>query len=190
MRFVVAMVIILIIGVLAVSLYSKVRTRAHLREFANAVAELRIVPVGWAGSVAAMAVAAEAVVLVLLAWPRSSVLGLAAATLLFGGFAIALSIALRRGTRVGCHCFGASNTPVSGRHVARSGALCVVALGALCCAFFLPDDPLTGLNPPTALVAVTGSGVIVSVLVWLDDVAWLFRGTPASGRAYVASSHR
>ncbi|MDG4828967.1 hypothetical protein O7627_06550 [Solwaraspora sp. WMMD1047] len=180
MRVVVTTVIFLIIGVLAVSLFTKIRGPGSFRGFVGAVAGLRVIPAGWAGPVAVVAVSAEAVVVGLLAWPAALAPGLAAATLLFGGFTATLLAAIRRGAQVGCHCFGASAAPVAVRHAVRSGFLAIAAAAAFCCVPLLPADPRTGLGASELLAALATAGVAVAVLVRLDDLVWLFRGpTPA-----------
>lgn len=176
MRAVIATVMFLVIGVLAVSLISKVRGRGSFLAFADALAGMKVIPAGWARPVAGATIAAEAVVLALLVWPGGAVAGLAAATLLFGGFTAALFTAVRRGTTVGCHCFGATSAPVARRHVARSGFLLAASLGALCGALAVSTRPLSGMPAPQLLIALTTAAIVVVVLVRLDDLAWLFRG--------------
>jgi hypothetical protein len=177
MRVAVATVAFVVIGVLAVSVASKVRGRAAFRGFVGAVAGLRVVPSGWAVPVAVASVAFEVLVLLLVLWPAGPAAGLAAAGTLFGGFAVALAVAVHRGARVGCHCFGATETPVARLHVARAGSLALLSLGASAGALAAPAPSLAGLGGPQTLVALTVAGVAVVALVRLDDLAWLFRGT-------------
>ncbi|GIE99578.1 MauE/DoxX family redox-associated membrane protein [Paractinoplanes rishiriensis] len=178
MRVVIASIILLIAGVLVVSLAGKLRGRAAFRGFAAAVVEMGLVRPRLGRPVAALAIGAEATVLVLLAWPAGTVPGLAAAALLFAGFTAALAVAVRRGARAGCHCFGASSTPVARRHVLRGGFLGTVAAAA---AVLAPAGPLTGISAPQALTAAAAAAVGVAALVWLDDLVWLFRrATPTA----------
>jgi hypothetical protein len=163
----------LVIAVLAVSVISKVRGRASLREFVAAVAQMRVVPARWAVPAATAAIVAEASVLALVAVPQTVQVGLGAATLLFGGFTAVLARAVSRGAQVGCHCFGASRTPVARRHVVRSGVLCAAALGGT---LTLPSYPLTGIASPEILVAVVVAAIAATALVRLDDLFWLVRG--------------
>lgn len=183
MRVVIATIILLLAGVLVVSLAGKLRGPAAFRGFAAAIVAMGLVRPRRAVPVAALAVGAEAVVLVLLAWPGAAVPGLAAATLLFAGFTAALAVAVRRGARAGCHCFGASSAPVGRRHVLRGGFLCAAAAGAAAASTALvsPGSPLAGMSAPQALSAAVAAAVGVAALVWLDDLVWLFRRpTPTS----------
>jgi hypothetical protein len=58
----------------------------------------------------------------------------------------------------------------------RSGFLCVAAFAALGGAWAMPARPLTGIASPEIGVAVVAAAVIVTLLVRLDDLFWLFRG--------------
>jgi hypothetical protein len=180
MRVVVTAVTFLIMGTLAISLIGKIRSRAAFSEFAAAVAGLRVVPEGWATAVAVGSVASEVFVLLLL--PVGPAAGLAAAAVLFAGFTTALALAIRRGARVACHCFGASQTPVAPRHVLRSGLLTALACGASVYSLAAAAPSLGGIEPPQMLVAVTAAGIAVVALVRLDDLVWLFRGTTSTAR--------
>jgi hypothetical protein len=174
MRLLVATVVFLIAGVLAVSLVSKLRSRSSLRAFATGLGELRVLPAGLARPVAGAAVVAEAAALGLLLWPGTAIAGLGLAVLLFGGFTTALVLAVRRGSQAGCRCFGATSAPVAWRHVARSGALGAAALVALAAQLVEATRPLTGIGGPQTVVAVGVAAMGVGALVWLDELAWLF----------------
>jgi hypothetical protein len=179
MHLLVTTVVLLIAGVLAVSLVSKLRSRSSLRAFATGLDELRVLPAGLARPVAGAAIAAEAATLGLLLWPGTATAGLGLALLLFGGFTTALVLAVRRGSRAGCQCFGASSPPVAWRHVARSGALGAAALVALAAQFVEATRPLSGVGGPQMVVAAGAAALGVGALVWLDELAWLFgRTTP------------
>jgi Methylamine utilisation protein MauE len=182
MRVVVTAVTFLVIGTLAISLIGKIRGRAAFREFVGAVAGLRVVPDGWATTAAVGSVAFEALVLLLLLLPVGPAAGLAAAAVLFAGFTTALAVAIRRGARVGCHCFGASETPVAPRHVVRSGLLAALACGASAYALAASAPSLGGIGAPQTLVAAAAAGIAVVALVRLDDLVWLFRGTTRTAR--------
>ncbi|EXG82555.1 MauE/DoxX family redox-associated membrane protein [Cryptosporangium arvum] len=179
MRVVVATVALVVIGVLSVSLFSKLRSRGDFRDFVGGLGALRVVPGRWAPPLAALAVVAEAAVLGALVWPGGLVAGLAGATLLFGGFTAALSVAVGRRATTGCHCFGVSSTPVARRHVARSGVLAAASLVALGGAVTTSTERVTGLPAAQLIVAFAAAGFLVASLVWLDELLWLFR-RPAS----------
>lgn len=181
MRLLVATLVLLIAGVLAVSLLGKLRSRASLRAFAAGLGELRVLPRMPARPVAGATVAAEALTLGLLLWPATAVAGSAVAVLLFGGFTTALVVAVRRGSRAGCQCFGATSAPVAWRHVARSGGLGAAALVVLVAQLATGQPPLAGAGV-AQLVAAAGLAVVgAGVLVWLDELAWLF-GTTTPAR--------
>lgn len=175
MRVYIASAIFLFAGTLVVSSVSKIRSRAHFRAFTGAVAGMGVVTGRWAGPAAIAAVAGELSVLAMLLWPPTAVAGLAAATALFAGFTVVLARAVRRDAGVSCHCFGASRSPVAWRHVARAGLLCAVAAGALVGAAATPVVPITHIEAWQALIAVVAAGAGVAALVWLDELAWLFR---------------
>ncbi|MBO3737440.1 MauE/DoxX family redox-associated membrane protein [Actinoplanes flavus] len=172
MRVVTVICILLLTGVLAISLISKLRSRAGFTAFAGAVVDFGLAPRHRARPVAAAAVAAEMIVVAALFRPSGATVGLALAAALFAVFTVALATAVRRGSRAGCHCFGASSAPVSRRHVLRAALLCAVATGALAG----PADPLTGLTGPQALAAAAVAAIGVAALAWLDEIVWLFRG--------------
>lgn len=168
--------ILTLAGVLAISVIGKVRSRMSFHAFADAIAQLRVAPVRWSRPVAVASIAAEAAVLALVLWPGGTVIGLAAAVLLFGAFTVVLARAVRQGSTAGCHCFGPTDTPVAWRHVARSGFLAGTAAGALLGAITLPAISLRGLEPPHLILALSLAGFIVTTLVRLDDLTWLLRG--------------
>lgn len=175
MRVVITTAVLVIVGVLAVSLISKLRSRSGFALFADAIADMGLVRASWARPAAALSMAAEAVVLAMLILPVSTVPGLAAAAVLFACFAATLATAVRRGVQVACHCFGASSTPVAWRHVVRGGILCAVAFTALCCASVSDTPAFTQIGAPQMLAATVVAGICVAALVWIDDLVWLFR---------------
>ncbi|MEO3746637.1 MauE/DoxX family redox-associated membrane protein [Plantactinospora sp. B5E13] len=163
-------------GALAISVVGKVRTRSAFAAFADAITGLRVLPPPWSRPAAAASIAAEMLVLALLFWPGGASVGLAAAVLLFGAFALVLALAIRRGATVGCHCFGPTGAPVSRRHVIRSGFLSAVSFGALVGTIAQPATSLSRLDPPQLVLACVAAGLVVAALVWLDDLVWLLRG--------------
>ncbi|MEH1124893.1 MauE/DoxX family redox-associated membrane protein [Micromonospora sp. CPCC 206061] len=168
--------ILTVSGVLAISIIGKVRTRVGFHAFADAITGLQVISPRWSRLVAAASIAAETFVLALLVWPGGAPAGLAAAVLLFGAFAFVLARAIRRGSTVGCHCFGPTSAPVAWRHVIRSGFLAVASFGALLGTIALPAVSLGSLDPPQLLLALFVAGIVVMALVWLDDLTWLLRG--------------
>ncbi|MEU0550771.1 MauE/DoxX family redox-associated membrane protein [Micromonospora sp. NPDC005979] len=168
--------ILTLAGALAISIVGKVRNRASFETFAHAVSELRVTSTRRSRPVAAASITAEAGVLALVLWPETATIGLAAAVLLFGAFAVALTHAVRQGSTSGCHCFGPTSATVAWRHVVRTGLLAAAAAGALWGATTLPTVSLGMLPPAQFLVAFTIAAFVTTTLVRLDDLAWLING--------------
>jgi hypothetical protein len=80
----------------------------HPLAFAKAIEGYRILPRALARPAAVAIALAEAGCAVLLAVPLTRLAGLAVAGGLVGAFLAAMSLALARGQRIGCGCFGAS----------------------------------------------------------------------------------
>jgi methylamine utilization protein MauE len=147
--------------VFAVSAWSKLR---DFRGFAHSVPDLAPVPARWVTPVSVTVVAAESATAVLVLIPATATLGFALALALMLAFIAGIAHALRRGRRTSCRCFGASDTPVGPRHIARNFALAVVAvLGALA----------PGHAIPFAGFALAGlTGIVLAVfVVAMDDIA-------------------
>jgi uncharacterized membrane protein YphA (DoxX/SURF4 family) len=164
---------VLIAVVFLVSVATKV---ADLPAFVDSVRQLRVVPAPLARACAGVVVVAEAAIVLLLAVPVAATalagFGLAVAVLV--AFGAAITLALRRGRRAPCRCFGRSTVPLGPHHVARNGVLAAVAvLGAVATAGAGPAHP-GGL----AVAAVAGAvaGLLVTAL---DDIVALFRPTAA-----------
>jgi len=169
--------ILMVIGVLAISVISKVSTPTGFRAFADAIVGLQVTSKRWSRPMAAASIVAETIVLACLAWPNGGTVGLAAAVPLFGIFTAVLARAVRQGSTVGCHCFGPTSASVSWRHVIRSGFLSVASFFAFLGATALPAVSLSVLGPPQLLLAISVAGILVVALIWLDDLIWLLRGT-------------
>lgn len=158
------------------SFASKVRGRAQYTGYLAATR--RLIP-RWAlsrvpaGALAAVVVAAEAAVPVLLAVPGLVLAGLDLSLVLVSGFAVATAAALRRGERAPCHCFGSSQRQLDGGHVARDGVLAAVAVAGMVAAAS-GAGPLEATR--AAVVAAVSIAAAVAVLV-SDAVADVFRPT-------------
>jgi hypothetical protein len=162
--------------VLAVSLVSKLRSATAFRRFRDGLGDLGV-PARLGTTAAVAAVLGESVTLGLVVVPATAVIGLFAAGSLFVAFALVLGRAVAQGTAASCHCFGATKDNVSARHVARTGALAVLAYAAgVLDAAAYPWHLFA--DPPTALVAVAVSAVAVAAVVHLDELTWLFGGSP------------
>ncbi|WIX98308.1 MauE/DoxX family redox-associated membrane protein [Amycolatopsis mongoliensis] len=154
----------LIAVVFAVSSVSKLR---DFRGFARSVPVLVPMPARWVLPVSVAVVAAEGSTAVLVVVPATATAGFVLASGLLPAFTAAIAASLRRGQRVPCRCFGAADTPVGPRHLARNIVLaCLAVLGALA-----PEH-----LPPVAGAAVAVAvGVVVAVLVTaMDDIAVVF----------------
>lgn len=173
---VLSVAVLTIAGVLAVSLLSKLRSATAFRRFRDGVVDLGI-PARLGTTAAIAAVVGESVTLGLVVVPATAAIGLFAAGSIFVVFALVLWRAVARGAAVSCHCFGATKDTVSARHVARTCALAVLAYaaGVLDAAAY---PSYVSSDPPTAIVAVAVSGVAVAAVVYLDELMWLFGGSP------------
>jgi hypothetical protein len=141
--------------------------------FATSVRSLPLVPGRYARAVAIGVVTAELGTPVLLAVPATVRLGFAWAGLLVGAFLVAILVALGRGVRADCACFGLRPVPFGRRHVLRNAILLgITVVGGL--AAGSPGGYTTG----AAMLAVTTGLVATVLIVSFDDVAELFVGPP------------
>lgn len=158
--------------VFLVSASGKLRGRLGFRAFVSWLAALPVplVP-SRARAVAGVMAAAEALIVVLVVLPWTARAGLVLAAVVLGVFAAGTGLAVARGTRAPCQCFGVSASPLGRRHVVRDALLAVMA-GAGAAAV----GP-GGARPAGAAVSL-GAGLVVAVfVVLLDDVAVLFTRT-------------
>lgn len=156
--------------VFAVSVIAKVRRRAAFESFKSWLATLPL-PVAseWPAACAIGLTAIELGVAVLVAFPRLAPAGLGLAAVLLAIFACGAWLALQRGTRSPCHCFGAGVAPLGRRHVVRDFTLCAMSVTGAVAA--RPVTEVGGI--------VISAGVAVAVafsFIFLDDVAALFTG--------------
>ncbi|WP_328451337.1 MauE/DoxX family redox-associated membrane protein [Amycolatopsis sp. NBC_00438] len=154
----------LIAVVFAASSLSKFR---DFRGFARSVPALVPMPANAVLPVSVAVVAAEGGVAVLVVVPATGTAGFLLASLLLLAFAAAIGTALRRGRPAPCRCFGAGDTPVGPRHLARNAVLlCLAVAGALAPAH-LP--PVAG-----AALAVAAGGAVAVLVIAMDDIAVVF----------------
>jgi hypothetical protein len=119
--------------------------------------------------VAAGVLAAEVLAVLLSAPPATARLGLLLAAGLLAGFAGAVAVAIRRGVRRACRCFGAASTrPMSRAHIVRN----VAASVAVCAAAVAPAGPTAGA-PVLLLSVFVGTAAAVG-FVAADHLAFLF----------------
>jgi hypothetical protein len=164
--------------VFVISAVEKLGGRARFREFRSSLSGMRVVPVRLVGPVAGLVVAGELTVplLLLAPWPSEAApfAGLTVATLLLGGFTIAIAAVLRRGTPAACRCFGGAAAPFGRRHVVRNLALAAVSSGGAIAT--IADPSMTW----RAVVAVPVAVLCAVLVARLDDLVALFTPTPAA----------
>lgn len=170
----------LIGAVFVVSSVSKVAGRGAFGAFAASVRDMRLLPPRLARPVARGVVVTEFAVCALVVVPAAAAAGLTLAAMLLGVFAAGITLAVRRGVRAPCRCFGVSATPLGPRQIARNLVLAAVAvLGAVCGAL-----PTAGaVRWGGAAVAVSGGLLLGGLVAVLDDIFELYRPVPvADGR--------
>jgi hypothetical protein len=160
--------------VFLLSAAGKLRNRRSYAEFVAATGRLSPWPAATATTrlLAAAVVAAELAVLPLLLTPVTAWAGFAVATALLIAFTGAIGLALRRGERTPCRCFGSSSRqPLGSAQVVRNLVLLSV------CAFGLVGGQLPAPPPhPAGVLLAVGAGALAAtVVVVLDDVVALFR---------------
>jgi hypothetical protein len=172
----------------AASAWSKLRSRAAQKAFAESLRPLPFVPSGLVTPVAAAATVAEAGIVLGLGaamvamvggWPAARPLGVLALALtgaLLAVLTAGVALAVRRGTGARCACFGAAERPMSTRHVVRNGLLLVAAGVAVLGLAVAGDGPL-GLAGTA--VALPAGAIGALLLIRLDDLVDLFTQVPA-----------
>ncbi|MEU8172870.1 MauE/DoxX family redox-associated membrane protein [Microbispora hainanensis] len=159
--------------VFLMSAVSKLRGRAAYEEFTAATRALVRLP---ARPVAALVVTAEAAVAPLLAWPPTVLAGFCLALGLLVAFTVAIAVALRRGRRVSCRCFGASAVPVGPGHLVRNAVfLAAAAAGAVQAG---AGTVLAGLGPAGFAAVALAAGAAAVLLSAIGEIAGLFTSSP------------
>ncbi|GAB3151882.1 MauE/DoxX family redox-associated membrane protein [Microbispora hainanensis] len=159
--------------VFLMSAVSKLRGRAAYEEFTAATRVLVRLP---ARPVAALVVTAEAAVAPLLAWPPTVLAGFCLALGLLVAFTVAIAVALRRGRRVPCRCFGASAVPVGPGHLARNAVLLAAAMAGAVQAG--AGTVLAGLGPAGFAAVALAAGAAAVLLSAIGEIAGLFTSSP------------
>lgn len=169
---------VLLAVVFAASAAGKLRP-AGFRDFRDTVADWTRgrVPVT---PLAAGVVVAEAATPVLLAAAPAA--GLALAAVLLAGFTVAMALRLRRGTPTHCRCFGATDVPVSTRHLVRNAVLLAVVGAAVVAATATGgtggwDAGWDGSRAAGSAVAAALAACLAVLVIRLDDVVALFLPT-------------
>jgi hypothetical protein len=163
----------LLLGVFAVALLGKVRTATAFKEFTASVVELRLLPRNLSRLAAMAAVAVECAIVVSLAMTSTVDAGFGLAIALLVVFTGGILLALRRGRRASCRCFGASATRLGPVHVTRNVTLIAIAVGGL-----LTTAVTAGSPHPAGIAVALGAALVgVVLVVRLDDLAALFTPT-------------
>jgi hypothetical protein len=167
---------VLLGGVFAVSACSKLYSRAAFADFTAATARLTGARAARARQLAVATAAAEIAVVLALIVPALALWGFAAGTGLLAVLTVAIVRSLRRGHRVPCRCFGASNSPLGTQHVVRNTALAAFGVLGIAAGISGEAAPLDlGLACVVAFAALVG----VALTARLDDLIGLFRNTTA-----------
>ncbi|MEV4324022.1 MauE/DoxX family redox-associated membrane protein [Microbispora rosea] len=162
--------------VFLMSAVSKLRGRAAYEEFTAATRALVRLP---SRLVAALVVAAEIAVAPLLAWRPTALAGFGVALGLLVAFTAAIVVALRRGRRVPCRCFGASAVPVGAGHLARNAVLIVAAAAGAVQAgagavHAGTGAVFAGLGPAGLAAVALAAGAVAVLLSAIGEIAGLF----------------
>ncbi|MER5768476.1 MauE/DoxX family redox-associated membrane protein [Streptomyces sp. NPDC001985] len=165
---------ILLIGVFLTAVAGKARSRTAFAAFERSLAGLGLLPARLSRAVAVSVIAAESATVVLLVPAPTVPLGFALGALLLLGFSAGIALALRRGRRAPCRCFGASAAPLGPVHVVRN--LLLAAAGAAG-AVLVAAGPADGWppHPGGAAIACASALVVVVLTVRLDDLTELLR---------------
>jgi hypothetical protein len=132
--------------------------------FLRSVPALAPVRPRWVAPLAVGVVAAELAVSVLVLVPGTATYGFVLAGALLLAFAGAIGVALRRGQRSSCRCFGVSSAPLHPGHVARN--LMLVGLAAI--GGSAPHHlPSMGGLAVAALAGAVGAVLVIAA----DDIA-------------------
>ena len=157
--------------VFAVSVFTKLRSGSAFRAFSAWVATLPLLPKGGRSAIAIMVAVAEAVTVLLVALPWTSVAGLVVAAAVLAVFTAGTFMAARsQAGAVPCQCFGPSSVPLGMPHAARNALLCVAAAAGAA-----GVGPVAAYLPGVALSLGIGAAAALPV-IFLDDLIALFAG--------------
>ncbi len=178
--------------VFGASAWSKVHSRAAGRSFAGSLRPLGLLPDRLIAPVARVVTAGEAILTVGLTWAMLAtvvalpgerivvVAVLAAAGLLLSVLTSGIGLALGRNADGRCACFGATERPLSRRHLARNALLLLVVAGGLASVATAPARPAA----PAGIVLGLATGLAAAlVLIHLDDLVTLFGPVRTGGSA-------
>ncbi|GAA2454815.1 MauE/DoxX family redox-associated membrane protein [Streptomyces macrosporus] len=166
-----------LIGVVfLVSSVGKVLGRRRFGDFVAAIRRVPAVPTQRATAVAAVVVAAEFAVWILLVIPTplTAAVGCALAAVLLAVFVIGIASALGHSVAVPCRCFGASTAVLGLPHLIRNAILALLAAAGAVSALWAASAS-TGTAPGVETVVAALAGALLGgLVVVLDDVLELF----------------
>lgn len=188
-------VLVVAAAVYGTSASAKLRSRGAYRTFRADLGEtalvsrrrLALAAAALAGTETVVAAsAAGAAFLVALSGPGSRAVAeavLAAAAVLTAVLAAGVGVALRRGTRTPCACFGpGSARPLGRAHLVRNLSLLAALLAAVA-GNGLSGAPAVGPALAGAVLAAVAAVVVSVLLVRLDDIVELFAPVSRGGGA-------
>ncbi|GAA2317062.1 MauE/DoxX family redox-associated membrane protein [Streptomyces violaceusniger] len=158
--------------VFLMSFLTKISGRASFARFVDSVRDMRLLPHPLSRPAALAVVVAEGTVCLLLAAPAApaTVAGFCLAAGLLAAFTTGIALALRRGVRTSCRCFGASDTLLGGLHIGRNAAL--IACSALGAVTVRTDGTTQAAG---SVLAVCTGLLLGGLVIKLDDLSELFR---------------
>jgi hypothetical protein len=169
-------------GVFAVSLASKLRGRAAFRAFVASLGGLPVPGRRASRGTAVVITIAEAAITGLIVVPVTARLGLLLAAATLATFAAGIQLAVSRGVRAPCRCFGASDIPLGRGHIIRNVLLTLIAAaGAAAGAAAAP------LRPAGLALSVAVAEVAILPVLFFDDLVAVIAG-PAAPARYPAAS--
>ena len=183
--------------VFSVSAASKSGSARRQRAFAASLRPLKVLSERLLAPAALAVTVAEIAVVAGLSWvllgfvagvpgtQSVAAAALAAATVLLAVLTGGIVLALRRGSRASCACFGAAERPLSRRHLVRNGLLILIAAGGVAVVDHVPRD---AAQLPAVLLAGSVGAVVALVLIRLDDLVELFAPVGTTGRNHRARS--
>lgn len=177
--------------VFGVSAWSKVRSPAAQRVFAASLRPLPLLPSSVVVPVAAAVTAAEVTITLGLAWAIAAAMAgapgtrpaevavLGGAGLLLAVLTTGVAVAIRRPTGARCACFGATERPISRRHLVRNALLLLIVAAGLIVVAAATDRP----GEPAGVVLGLACGAVAAlILIRLDDLVDLFAPPRQVGR--------
>ncbi|SCG74993.1 Methylamine utilisation protein MauE [Micromonospora siamensis] len=162
----------LLATVFVVAALSKIAGRPAWLGFVQSLRELNQVPDAAVRPAAITTVTTEALVVVLLLVPSptAGMVGSAIAAGLLAAFVVVIGLAIARGNRTPCRCFGTSNVPLGWPHVVRNLVLIGVAgLGLL-------SASAAGTTPAATVLLAGAGGLVAGILITAaEDIVALVR---------------